>query len=248
MPVGGEMATAYNWVHIWEDYYAGELTVAEIEAKFGLNTDFLTRKAKKEKKGPAGKPFKRGREPLYSDQFVNMARVACSLAPFTDITLGKLFSVSKATIAGWKNAYPEFKTAVLEGKRLYDNDNAVESLNSLVSGIKYTETTKEIMPVGKEKVYDDDDNETGEKTIYKMIPTKRVRKFIPPNIKAIQFHLTNRDPESWKLVKAMEITGKGGGPIDAKLSADEVLAAMMGRAMDTTPDLPSQNQEMAEDE
>ena len=46
------------------------------------------------------------------------------------------------------------------------------------------------------------------------VVTHETRKHYPPSVPAIQFWLTNRRRADWSVQQRMELTGKGGGPIE----------------------------------
>jgi len=123
-----------------------------------------------------------GRPTDYQEQFVDMAYVACKEGGFTDVKLAKLFNVSKSTIANWKNEYPEFLDSIKKGKDEFNLADAEDSQLKLVKGHYYYEITKE------PTVLDDK----------KLVVTKKVRKYIPPNPTSLIFFLKNRDPERWR--------------------------------------------------
>jgi hypothetical protein len=138
-----------------------------------------------------------------------MAYVACVEGGFTDVKLAKLLGVSKSTINLWKKGHPEFSDSVRRAKDQFDSCEAETSLLKLVMGFRYTVTTKEARPI---IIKDSEGNETiiGDK----LMVTKEVIKFIPPNERSVRFFLKNRNPKRWRDTKAIEVTGKEGGPIE----------------------------------
>jgi hypothetical protein len=146
---------------------------------------------------------------LYEKRFDNMAYVACTAGIFTDAKLGKLFGVVKSTIALWKKEFPEFSDSIKKGKEEFDTDCVRTALFKISKGIKFTEITREAKPV----ILIDKATGTREIVGSEMLVTKKVRKFIPPNDRAIRFWLKNRDPENWRDTQAVELTGKNGGPL-----------------------------------
>ena len=143
-----------------------------------------------------------------------MAYVACVEGGFTDVKLAKLFGVSKSTINLWKRVHPEFSDSTRRGKDQYNRLDAEKSLLKLIKGFRYTETTKEAKPIVTKNT------ETGEEEIIgeKLLVTKKVHKFIPPNERSIRFFLKNRDPARWRDTQAVEVTGNDGGPIKQELT------------------------------
>lgn len=130
---------------------------------------------------PAGRPTEYDQEyhPPKAYEF-------CAEYGFTDLKLARLFDVSKATINTWKKKHPEFLDSIRAGKDEYDSEGIEKSLRRRAKGFRYSETTKEITPIP--------DPETGK---HQLIITKQVRKFVPPDTKAIEFWLRNRRNKRW---------------------------------------------------
>lgn len=102
-----------------------------------------------------------------------------------------VFSIHRSTFYDWLNEHKDLRDAVKAAReealeRLADK--ARTSLEKLVEGFKYTETTRELM---KDK----------------LVITKRVRKFVAPSEKAIEFALKNVEPEFWQDRQEIEHTG-----------------------------------------
>lgn len=156
-----------------------------------------------DEKHPGGAPTK------FDEDYPRMAKVACAEGGFTDQKLSLLFNVAKSTINEWKKTFPEFKTALVEGKDQFDTQVVEKAFLKRCSGFSYNETTREPMPFGT-KI----DPISGlEKEVNKMAVTKVVRKFVVPDAKGCMDWLTNRAPDRWKKSKHVEITGEGGGPV-----------------------------------
>lgn len=160
------------------------------------------------KKNPGGRPTD------YREQYAEMAFVACSEGGFTDVKLAKLFKVSKSTINTWKKEHPKFLDSIQKGREDWDTVKIERALIKLALGSRFTETTKE---PGKVVTVDPDTGEKKEES--KLVVTKKVRKLIVPNDRAIRFWLKNRQPERWRDTQAVEVTGKDGGPIKQQLTA-----------------------------
>ena len=140
-----------------------------------------------------------GRPPKFKEEYIRMAYVACSEGGFTNPKLAKLFNVSKTTINTWKKECPEFLTAIKTAKDFWDVLIAEKSMLKRVTGFRYTETTRE-------------PDESGV-----MVIVKKVSKLIPPDVKACDIWLCNRNPERWKKLKHVEMTGKDGEPLVVKV-------------------------------
>lgn len=147
-----------------------------------------------------------GRPSEFKDDYTRMAYVACSeVGGFTNVKLAKLFGVSVTTIKTWKKERPEFLTAVNTGKDIWDALIAEKSLLKRVAGFRYTETTREA---------------AGE--VLSLSITKKVSKIIPPDVKACDIWLCNRNPERWRKLKHIELTGKDGADLFKNLSDEEL--------------------------
>ena len=135
--------------------------------------------------------YKKG-DSSYKEEFDQIAYIACKEGGLTDIKIADLFSVSKQTIYNWRRNNPTFKEHMARGKDEFNSSVAEVNLMKRVKGYAYTEITRK--PV-KTDVVDDKGKKTG--TEMKMTVVKRVRKFIPPSVKAIKYFLRNRDKIRW---------------------------------------------------
>jgi hypothetical protein len=156
---------------------------------------------------------KMGTPTKYREEYVRMAYLLCAESGLTDKKLATVFDVCEATINKWKHEYPDFLESIQRGKDKFNCEKAEYSLFKLVMGFHYTETTKEAKPVIVK-------NEDGSITELnnKLVVTKKVRKLVPPNDRAVRFFLKNRDPKRWRDTQAVEVTGKDGGPIQKELT------------------------------
>lgn len=143
---------------------------------------------RKKKKSPLD-----GRPTVYREEFVQQAYIACTDGGFTNRNLAKLFGVHINTIINWIREIKEFGDAVRKGKDEYDSAKIEKALNRRALGFRYTETIKEV------------DSENAALAV-----TKTIRKFIPPDTKACEIWLCNRNPARWKKLKYVELTGKDG--------------------------------------
>ena len=84
------------------------------------------------------------------------------------------------------------------GKDSHDVDIAEGRLKKRVKGYRYTEVTKEPDKHGN------------------MVVVKKVTKTIMPDLGAIKFHLTNRQPRRWKNLQNSQVSGPDGGPVEVK--------------------------------
>jgi hypothetical protein len=105
--------------------------------------------------------------------------------------------ISTATLASWVKKFPEFLSAIKEGKEVADGKVA-KALYKRAIGYKIPE----------KKVTQNADG-----SIRKEVTEKE----ICPDVTAIKFWLTNRDPDNWKDKVDHEIGGKDGKPIAVKV-------------------------------
>jgi hypothetical protein len=167
----------------------------------------------KNKDGKKEIPKKMGTPTKYRKNYARMAYVLCAESGLTDKKLAMVFDVCEKTINNWKLKHSDFLQSIQKGKDEFNCGKAEGSLFKLAMGFYHTVTTKEARPIvfknrdGTEKIIGD-----------KLLVTKKVRKFIPPNDRALRFFLKNRDPARWRDTQAVEVTGNDGGPIKQQLT------------------------------
>lgn len=114
----------------------------------------------------------------------------------TDEQIAKNIGVSRKTYYAWMKKYPEFRSAVRKNKEMADL--AVE--NALYrSAMGYT-IEEDVM----ERVWDPKEKE------YKVQPTKKRTRYVPPSQTAQIFWLKNRRPDLWRDKQEIEHTAEGG--------------------------------------
>lgn len=126
-------------------------------------------------------------KPEYVDQAQKLAKLGA-----TDIEVADFFSVDVRTLYRWKGEFEEFCQALKVGKEEAD-DRVERSLFARANGYEHDEV--DIRVVGGAIV------QTG------------IRKYYPPDTTAAIFWLKNRKPEQWREMKAVELTGAAGGPV-----------------------------------
>lgn len=133
----------------------------------------------------------------------------------TEAQAAKKLGVSVSTFEHYKTQYPEFLEAIKKGKAPVDFE-VENALLKRALGYEYTERKEEMAAIESE------DGST-------MVPGKKVTetvKHVAPDTTAAIFWLKNRQPERWRDVKGVELTGKDGGPVEQQsttvLSAPEV--------------------------
>lgn len=135
----------------------------------------------------------------------DQATLLLSAEHYTDAELCEYFNIAESTYYDWQNRFPEFREAVLKGKK--PTDKLVEA-SAYKKAVGFTAVEEKYQR-----------NEKG-----RMVLVEQVRKQIAPDTPAFKFWLTNRCPERWRDKQDHEICGKDGGPIETKdLSLEELL-------------------------
>lgn len=128
----------------------------------------------------------------YKPEYAEQAAKLCLLGA-TDTQLADFFEVAVSTIALWKTQHSEFSDAIKIPKELADM-RVEQSLFRRAMGYEHDEV--DIRVVGGELVQ------------------TPIRKHYPPDPTAMIFWLKNRKPAEWRETKAVELTGKDGGPME----------------------------------
>ena len=130
-----------------------------------------------EKKNKGGRPKTTVNQKL-SKVKIDIERVK-KIAKYglTDVELGDVLGVDERTIRRWKEN-PDFLSALKSGK-LEADKHIINSLYHRAKGIKYTEITTEKDKEGK------------------VLRTKTITKFIPPDVTGAIYWLNNRQPDKW---------------------------------------------------
>ena len=140
---------------------------------------------------PGGCPTK------YKAEYCEQVEKLCAEG-FSDRKVADFFNTSYQTIYNWQAEHPEFLEHMRRGKDSHDVDIAEGRLKKRVKGYRYTEVTKEPDKHGN------------------MVVVKKVTKTIMPDLGAIKFHLTNRQPRRWKNLQNSQVSGPDGGPVEVK--------------------------------
>lgn len=142
-------------------------------------------------------PRRTGRPSSYRPEYARAAKKLCELGA-TDADLAKAFGVTTPTIWAWRSRYPDFLSALKDGKPAYD-DLVERSLAQRALG--YTYDTEDIKVIGGD------------------VRRVRVRRHVPPDVTACIFWLKNRRPAQWRDVNRFEHTGRDGGPVEVDHNA-----------------------------
>lgn len=160
---------------------------------------------------------KGGRPTAFLHEYLHQAYIVCADDGYTNVKLAKLFNVDVRTIQNWLKTIPEFKENVMRGKDDHDSKYVEKSLLKRAKGFKYTEVTSEIMWIDDPRFYQPTPMQQlhgiERKLLNTYVPTKKVTKLVVPDTKACEVWLCNRQPERWKRIKHVEVTGAAGGPI-----------------------------------
>jgi hypothetical protein len=132
-----------------------------------------------------------GRPTRYKPEYADLAYKFCLLGA-TNEQLGDFFGVPVSTIHNWRKRHKQFLDAIKKGKSIADA-NVADSLYHRAKGYSHPE----------DKIF----NNNGEALV---VPTT---KHYPPDTVACIYWLNNRQPDRFRNVKAVELTGKDGGPV-----------------------------------
>ncbi len=135
-----------------------------------------------------------GRPPDYDEAW--HPRAAADLITISGASLNKIaknLRVTHTTIYRWMARHEEFRNAVLDAQAAWSTGVLTQSLVKRAKGFSFTETTRELS-----LLKDTDDRP-------KLIVTKKVTKYYPPDTGALKFALTNFAPERFKERKEVSL-------------------------------------------
>ena len=145
---------------------------------------------------------RRGRPTSFKPEYVAQAEKLCALGA-TDLEIADFFEVDVRTIHRWKSEHDNFCHALKMGKEIAD-ERVTRSLFARANGYEHDEVDIRVV--------------NGE------IVQTPIRKFYPPDTTAAIFWLKNRRPAEWRETKAVELTGKDGGPVLSAVTVEFVSA------------------------
>lgn len=155
-----------------------------------------------------------GRPSKFKAEFVAQAEKLCKLGA-TDIEMADFFGVDVRTLYRWKTESAEFCQALKTGKDEAD-DRVERSLFARANGYEHDEVDIRVVD-------------------HAIVQTP-IRKYYPPDTVAAIFWLKNRRPAQWREMKALEVTGADGGPIQSKVTVDaSKLSDTQLRALSSIP-------------
>jgi hypothetical protein len=133
---------------------------------------------------------KNGRPSAYKAVYAKMAYRHCLLGA-TNVELGKLFSVSAQTIDAWMKAHPKFLDAIKAGREDADSRVARALYHRAIG---YSHPAVKILSVS---------GGPGAGSSIEEVP---YIEHYPPDTKAAQLWLNNRQPERWRDRREVEMT------------------------------------------
>ncbi len=154
----------------------------------------------------------RAKPGAFRKEYAEQARKLCRLGA-TDAELADFFSVSEETLAGWKNAHPEFLESVTEGRALADAEVA-HSLFRRATGYSHPDVHVS--------------SYQGEITV------TEITKHYAPDTVACVFWLKNRRPDLWRDRRGEE--EEGGEVPEAKSFSYTVVDGQKKDASDADAD------------
>jgi hypothetical protein len=122
-------------------------------------------------------PKKTGRPTEYKELYDDQARKLCARG-FSDKELGEFFNVSEQTINAWKHAHPRFLESIKSGKEEHDTGLVENALLKRALG------------------YEHDDVDI--RVVNGALVKTPIKKMYPPDTKALEFWLKNRNPGRWR--------------------------------------------------
>ena len=126
-----------------------------------------------------------GRPIEYRPEFVRVAHGMAKLGG-TDFEIAEELGISTSTLWRWRSLYPEFSSALLEGKGQFD-ERAERSLAQKAIGYSYH----------SEKVFCHDGQ----------IIRAEIVEHVPPDVGAIKLWLGNRRPDKWRDKQEVKLDG-----------------------------------------
>jgi hypothetical protein len=130
--------------------------------------------------------YRRKGQPTIYDEATVLATLYSHTGAATARELSVELGISTGTFAQWQRQYPAFKAAVAE-VRSYVDDAVESALAKRARGFDYLEISTSTGPKGT------------------TVTEKEV--FVPPDVGAAKFWLTNRRREAWTERKTVEIEG-----------------------------------------
>ena len=131
----------------------------------------------------------------------------------TDEQIAYNIGIRRETLIEWKKRFPNINNSLKKGKEVVDR-HVENALLKRALGYKYTEITKESVPVH--------DPTTGHIVGYEIQVTKEVTKEVAPDTTAQIFWLKNRKPAEWRDKQNIQVDGNINNPFEG-LTTDQLL-------------------------
>ena len=177
-----------------------------------------TTRRKAKDKALANLPKKKEGKPTeYCKEFCHLAYIATSEGGMTNPAIARMLDCSVNVLNEWRRRHPKFDEALTSGRDFWNSDQAENSLIKRVLGYTTHETTYEPKVTKAGKIVMEKDGITPQ-----LVMTKRTEKHLPPETKAISMWLYNRQPDRWRRMKYVEMTGKDGSNLFPSLSDTEL--------------------------
>ena len=152
----------------------------------------------------------------FRPEYIGIAFGACLFGATVE-ALAEKFEVTLDTFNRWMFKYPDLKRAVDYGREHVDYQVA-EALVQRALGFHYDAV----------KLFKHE-HEDGTVEIIEKV----VQEYVPPDVQAQKFHLTNRRPDKWSNRDSHELSGPGGKPIQLEdTTAREILERRLAGLLD----------------
>lgn len=137
------------------------------------------------------KPVKKGRPSSYKPEYIATAKAMSKLGA-TEFEIAQEIGCSIPTLTKWQSENPAFLAAVKLPKVAADA-RVERRLYARAMGYEHDEIDIRVVDG-------------------KLVKTP-IKKFYPPDTVAAIFWLKNRKTKEWRDIKAVELSGDGGGPV-----------------------------------
>ncbi len=141
------------------------------------------------------KKRRKGRPTKFDKKMVPKIKKLVQLGA-TDFEIAQFLDVSMATLSNWKVKHKDFLEALSDWKKEADR-RVVRTLYERAVGYRFLE----------EKIFCNKDGD---------VTRVEVVTLIPPDVRAQQYWLNNRDPENWRHFQKIEL----GGTVDLAVAMD----------------------------
>lgn len=154
-----------------------------------------------------------GRPNKYNDIYHPKAAYEIMRLGATKKKCAEILGITEETLYQWIREYPEFSESIKRGIDFYASSNVEKALGKRAVGFSYSEKTYEKMPLPSIIVEKGQRKDRIISTLRAVIDaeapvlTKIVHKHYPPDVAAIKFFLSNREPERWP--KNGDLPGEG---------------------------------------